>query len=105
MKVFISMPMKSKGIEQVRAEMDNVFQAIKKKLPEAELVDSIIDGADKQIAIKGDDTSVWYLGKSIELLAEADLVFFVNDWKDYRGCAIEHKIAKEYGKFCVNIKV
>lgn len=68
MKIFISMPMKSKGIEQVRQEMNKVFEFIKNKLPEAELIDSVIDGADKAIAINGDDIGVWYLGESLKLI-------------------------------------
>ena len=105
MKIFISMPMKSKSTEQVRTEMNKVFDVIKNKLPNAELIDSIIDGADKNIALNGDDIGLWYLGKSILLLSEASLVFFVNDWEDYRGCSAERKVAQEYGKFCVDIKV
>jgi len=105
MKVFISMPMKAKSTGQVKVEMNKVFKFIKKTLPQAKLIDSVIDGADKNIAIKGDDISMWYLGKSIQLLSEADIVFFVNDWKNYRGCSIERKVAEEYGKFCVDIQV
>ena len=104
MKIFISMPMKSKSTEQVRVEMNKVFEFIKSKLPEAELIDSIIEGADKEIALKGDDIGLWYLGKSIILLSEADIVFFINDWKDYRGCVIERKVANKYGKFCVEFE-
>lgn len=99
------MPMKSKSTEQVRSEMNAVFTFIKAKLPEAELIESIIDGADKEIALKGDDIGLWYLGKSVQILSEADLVFFVNDWKDYRGCSTERKVAEEYGKFCIDIQV
>ena len=93
MKIFISMSMKAKSTTQVRIEMGKVFEFIKNKLPEAELIDSIIDDADKNIVLKGDDIGVWYLGKSIQLLSEADIVFFVNDWKNYRVCSIERQIA------------
>lgn len=105
MKIFISMPMKSKSTEQVRTEMNKVLTFIKNKLPEAELIDSIIDDADKDIAIKGDDIALWYLGKSIILLSSADIVFFVNDWNEYRGCITERRVSEDYGKFCVDIKV
>jgi len=105
MKVFISMGMKSKSTEQVKVEMNKVFKYIKEKLPEAELVDSVIDGADKTIALKGDDIGVWYLGESLKIMSGADIVFFVNNWGDFRGCRIENKVAREYGKFCVNINV
>jgi len=105
MKIFISMGMKSKSTDKVKVEMNKVFEFIKNKLPEAELINSIIDDADKDIAIKGDDVGIWYLGKSILLLSEADIVFFVNDWRDFRGCSIEREIAEKYGKFCVSIEV
>ena len=97
------MGMKSKSTEQVRVEMNKVFEYIKTKLPEAELIDSIIDGADASIALKGDDVAVWYLGESIKRMSEAAIVFFVNDWRDFRGCSTEYKIARAYGKFCVEI--
>lgn len=96
--------MKSKSTDQVRVEMSKVFDYIKRKLPDAELIDSIIDDADREIALKGDDVGLWYLGKSIVLLSEADIAFFVNDWEKYRGCSAERKVANEYGKFCVDIK-
>ena len=99
------MGMKSKSTDKVKVEMNKVFEFIKNKLPEAELINSIIDDADKDIAIKGDDVGIWYLGKSILLLSEADIVFFVNDWRDFRGCSIEREIAEKYGKFCVSIEV
>lgn len=105
MKIFISMPMKSKSVEQVRVEMNKVFEFIKAKLPEAELVDSIIEDAAKTIAMRGDDVGVWFLGESLKRMSQADLVFFVNDWKDFRGCSVERQVADAYGKFCVGIKV
>ncbi len=97
------MPMKAKGIEQVRVEMNKAFEFIKGKLPEAELIDSVIEDADKEITIKGDDVGVWYLGESLKRLSQADIVFFVNNWKDFRGCSIEREVANKYGKFCVDI--
>lgn len=105
MKIFISMGMKAKGVEQVKQEMGKVFDYIKTKLPEAELIDSVIDGADKDIAIKGDDVGVWYLGESLKRLSQADIVFFVNNWQDFRGCSIERSVAKGYKKFCVDVEV
>lgn len=99
------MGMSAKSTAQVRVEMNKIFESIKRNLPEAELIDSIIDDADKNIAIKGDSVGMWYLGKSIQLLSEADIVFFAKGWKDFRGCLIEREIAEKYGKFCVDIKV
>ena len=97
--------MKAKSTEQVCVEIGKVFEHIKNKLPEAELIDSIIDGADMNIALNGDDVGVWYLGESIKRMSEANIVFFVNDWKEKRGCRIEHEVAQAYGKYCVEIAI
>jgi len=100
------MGMKSKSTEQVRVEMDKVFEQISNKYPDdkVELIDSIFDGADKDIAIKGDSAGLWYLGKSLIKMSEADMVFFVDDYADFRGCSIEKQVAENYGKICVEFK-
>jgi len=105
MKIFISMPMKSKSVEQIKKEMWIVFDYIKEKLPEAELINSVIDWADKKIALKWNDIAIWYLSKWIELLSWADLVFFVDWYKEYRWCNVERMVADSYWKFCVDIKI
>jgi hypothetical protein len=103
MKIFISMGMMAKSTDQVRVEMYKVFKHILKRLPHAELIDSIIDDADTNIALGGDSVGIYYLGESVKRMAEADIVFFVNNWFDFRGCKIEREIAKRYDKFCVEI--
>lgn len=42
-----------------------------------------------------------YLGKSIEMMANADAVYFAQGWENARGCRIEHECAKKYGKHCM----
>ena len=39
---------------------------------------------------------VWYLGKSIQLLSQADFVYFAGDWRNARGCKIEYEIVNAY---------
>ena len=39
---------------------------------------------------------LWYLGKTIELLSQADLVVFAKDWEKARGCRIERECARIY---------
>ena len=39
---------------------------------------------------------LWFLGKSLELLADADVAYFAPGWEDARGCKIEHTCAVEY---------
>ena len=44
-----------------------------------------------------DKKPLHYLAKSLEFLADADVAIFIGDWKNYRGCKIEHECAVEYG--------
>lgn len=47
--------------------------------------------------ISGLNSDIWYLGKSLQVLAEADLVVMDKGWSRARGCKIEEITAKEYG--------
>ena len=92
MKVFISQPMRDKTDEQIKAERNKAIEAIKAKYrnEEIEILDSFFEGAPH------DAKPLWFLGKSFEILSNADLAYFIGDWKDYRGCYMEYKACKEY---------
>lgn len=92
MKVFISQPMKDKTDEQIKTERAKAVNAIKEKYNEdVKIIDSFFENAPHNAK------PLWFLGKSIELLADADIAYFCKDWNKYRGCKIEHICAKEYG--------
>ena len=59
-----------------------------------ELIDSFIKDYPGEI---NKCIPVWYLGKSIQLLSQADIVYFGDDWRNARGCKIEYEIAIAYG--------
>lgn len=90
-KIMISQPMKGKTNEQIIAERRALVQELENE--GYEVLDTVFDTAPKDI-----DEAVWYLSKSIEYLAQADVVFFMKGWEYARGCKIEHQIAVEYGK-------
>lgn len=60
-----------------------------------EVVDSFIEEECRTDIIKS--PPIYYLGKSLEKMAEVDLVYFAKGWEAYRGCRIEHEVAKSYG--------
>lgn len=92
-KLFISQPMKDKSDEEILAEREVAIQAAKEKLGEdVEIIDSFFNDEPKVKTIP-----LFYLGKSLELLATADIAYFAKGWQDYRGCRIEHTCASEYG--------
>ena len=89
-KIFISQPMNGKTTEEIENERNYIID----KLRENECVE-IIDSFFKNTP--HDANHLWYLGESIKLMSEADVVFFCNGWQTARGCQIEHDCALEYG--------
>lgn len=93
-KLFISIPMRGRTTEEIR------YQMIKDKLRleqmfdvEFELIDSCIDeDAPKDVA----NPVLWFMGRSILMMADANLVYFSKGWEGARGCLIEQEIAKAY---------
>ena len=95
MKVFISMGMRDKTIEEIRETMNDIANILKKRFKEdIEVIDTVVEDFEN-LEIKNE--GLYCLGKSIELLSTADLVVFAEDWDSYRGCKIEHRCAEEYG--------
>lgn len=91
-KIFISQPMRDKTDEEILAERERAIESAKKHLGEdVEVIDSFFKEAPH------DAKPLWYLAKSIELLATADIAYFCKDWDKYRGCKIENTCAIEYG--------
>lgn len=90
MKLFISQPMRSKTDAQILAERERAIQqaedCVGNKL---DVIDSFFQGAATK--------PLQLLGKSLELLAEADVAYFAPGWQDARGCRIEHECAVQYG--------
>jgi len=99
-KVFISLPMNGKTEAEIKENRQKAIEALYSLgYTEDEL--SIIDTFIKEDAPDDVNDGLWYLGKSIELLAGADLVVFAPGWRAARGCVIEFKCAREYGLSCI----
>ena len=93
-KLFVSVPMKGRTEEEIKAsvaKMKNIAEAYEGE--ELELIDSWVEEnppADCNV-------SVWYLGKSIEKLAEADVFIGISDTGGWPGCQVEAEAAQLYG--------
>ena len=91
-KLFISQPMRGKSNEEILAIRSDATQAAKDAVgEEVEVIDSFFENAP--VGAK----PLWFLGKSLELLATADVAYFARGWSEARGCKIEHLCATEYG--------
>ena len=92
MKVFISQPMKGKTNEEIKAERRRLIGKVRALYgDDIEIIDSFFENAP------ADASPLWFLGKSLELLATADVAAFARGWRDARGCRIENICAIEYG--------
>lgn len=91
-KLFISQPMRDKTDEEIKSERKEIIEKVEKILgEEVEVIDNFFEKAPH------DAKPLWFLGKSIELLASADIAYFANKWYKYRGCRIEHICCTNYG--------
>ncbi len=94
-KIFISQPMRGLSDKEILKTREEIrIRAEKVVGEEVELINSYIDEYPGEI---NKQIPVWYLGKSIQFLSEADIAYFGGDWKNARGCKIEHEIAEKYG--------
>ena len=91
-KIFISQPMKDKADEVIVAEREKAIEVAKFYFgDDFEVIDSFFQTAPH------DAKPLWFIGKSLELMAGADVVIFASGWQNARGCKIEHLCAEEYG--------
>lgn len=91
-KLFISQPMKGKSIADILVERRKAIESAEEKIGEpVEVIDSFVQRAPAYAK------PLWILGKSLELLAGADIAYFAKGWQDARGCKIENTCAIEYG--------
>lgn len=91
-KLFISQPMRDKTDEEIKEERAKAIVKASELMGEPmEVIDSFFEKAP--VGAK----PLWFLGKSLELLADADVAYFASGWKEARGCIIEHDSAIAYG--------
>lgn len=92
-KVFISQPMNGRSNEEITKERQEIIKELEEEYFDMNVIilDSFFEGAPH------DAKPLWFLAKSLELLAQADIAYFCKGWENYRGCRIENTCAIEYG--------
>lgn len=92
MKVFISQPMKGLSEKEIKAVRRKAIESIKSICgDDIEIIDNYFDNDEKPL---------FNLGKSIELLSTADIIYLCKGWNKACGCNIEYMCASDY-----NIKI
>lgn len=94
-KLFISQPMKDKTDEEIKKERALAVAKVSAEYSdsgeEVQVIDSFFEGAPH------DAKPLWFLGESFKKLADADVAYFIGDWRNYRGCRMEFEAAVMYG--------
>lgn len=101
-KVFISCPMEGRTTENISKTMDKMYECAEATLGEKVVA---ISRLATSTAPSGIDKRIWYLGESIKVLSDADLIVTLSLPYHVRtkGCEIEQQVAAEYGIEILNI--
>ena len=93
-KLFISCPMKGRTEENIRKSMERLHKLAEIVFDEKlEVIQSYIEDNPPE----NSNQSVWYLGKSIQLLSQADYFIGIQQSDVFKGCNIELEVARSYG--------
>lgn len=94
-RLFVSQPTRGKTEDEIIEARDKAIERLSRRLNEGFEVAESYFTEDEPKDVK--NSGVYWLGKSLELLSECDLVLFIGDWYDYRGCQIEYQVCENYG--------
>lgn len=102
-KIFISQPMTNLDESEILATRKNEIQYIKEHIEGAEIVGRYFTDTNRKYVesfeqfdyIKNWD--IYWLGRSIEGLAQADMLWLCDGWEYSKGCNIELECAISYG--------
>lgn len=98
-KVFISQPMSGLSDEHILDQRRLAITLLENFIfpnDEVEILSTFIED-DLPEAIEASKSGVWYLGRSLQMLANADYIYMCKGWEKARGCCIELETAEKYG--------
>ena len=97
-KIFVFLPMRGKEEYEIKERMQYLFKLASAYLDEeCELIDSLNPVYTEELQNNNVvDVAPLYLGASIKLLSQADLVIFDKDWTQDEGCRIEKRVCDTY---------
>lgn len=88
-KLFVSIPMNGLSRDEILKEMTAYKELAEGALMQPlELIPPLEDTGKNALEC---------LGKSIQRMATADVVYFGDGWRHARGCIFEHQVAETYG--------
>lgn len=92
MKVFLSHPMNGLSESEIMSIRDSAYTYLQAVYGNIKIIDNL-----HMYEAPKNSGRLWYLGRSIQQMEEADAIYFCGDWEDARGCLIERQVAEKYG--------
>lgn len=90
MKIYISLPITGRDIEEVEARCIFASGVLEKK--------GHVPVSPLDVSADRDAPYSEHIGKDIAALLESDAVVFLEGYESSKGCRLEHAAAKLYGK-------
>ena len=97
-KIFVSIPMRGKEQYEIVKGIERLFKLASAYLgEECEMINSLEPVKPEELQ-RDDivDVAPLYLGASIKLLSQADLVIFDKEWSIADGCCVEKQVCERY---------
>lgn len=99
-KVFYSQPHKDKSRDEMMAASSVVVEKVRQAHPDADVLEVPMLFPEQ---FKGQHP-VYYLGMNLQMMCQADVVVFAEDWQDSRACLVQHNVCEEYGLLHVDLE-
>lgn len=97
LKIFIAQPMSGVPDEEVEEIREKVTKLMKNKYgDDIEIIDQFHVPEEEMAKEPLERPGIHLLGRSIQFLADADLVVFTGDFLHAKGCCVELAVCKEY---------
>ena len=96
-RIFISQPMRFKSHKEIMQERVEAIEMARTRIagmesekygPKIEVLDTVFSGSGHP--------PLYCLGRSIQLMGQADVVVFAKGCMEARGCRVERRVAREY---------
>lgn len=102
-RLFISCPMRGRTDKAIKATMEKMHRIAEAVFGETlEIIQTYIEDEPPE----NTQAAIWYLGESIQMMANADYFIGIYDpKKEFNGCIIENHVAKLYDvpQYLVNL--
>lgn len=93
-KIYISLPISGYDLEEREARCQQISSILTKRgydVYHPFMITCVPTGLSER------DKYAYYMGEDIKLIFKCDCVYFDDNWKNSKGCRLEHEVAKLYG--------